>query len=97
MFSTELGLGWGVGAPAPTKNVDFLQSWGSVVPGKSPPTKAEDVFYRAGAGLGSWSTSSNKRCRFSTELGLCSPREITSDKSGRCFLQSWGWAGELEH
>ena len=57
-FSTELGLGWGVGAPAPTKKVDF---------------------YRAGAGLGSWSSSANKKGIFSTELGLCRPRGTSSD------------------
>src|SRR5690606_38340961 len=63
-------------------------------------TKNENFFYRAGAVLGSWSTSlppcswevnSNKNGRFSTELGLCSPRgtslspcswEVNSDKIG---------------
>src|SRR5690606_8736886 len=44
----------------------------------------------------SWEVNSNKKGIFSTELGLCSPREFTSDKIGRLFLQSWGWAGELE-
>src|SRR5690554_207317 len=58
-------------------------------------TKNENIFYRAVAGLRGWSTSSDTF--FTTELGLCRPRGTSSDKNGISFLQSWGWAGVLEH
>src|SRR5690606_7065502 len=47
-----------------------LKSWGSVDPGAPAPTKTVFLSYTAEAGLGSWSSSSNK--------------------SGICFLHSWG-------
>src|SRR5690606_15097255 len=42
--TTQLGLRWGVGTPAPT--FSFLQCWGSVAPGAPAPTKTVDVSYR---------------------------------------------------